>query len=114
MLAVVTVAALALLAFPSYAERLYPEGRSGNEALAARPSEARAAIRVAITGMTCAGCVPHVEATLAAVEGVAAWEVVYERAEAVVRYDPERTTPEAIRQAVVSAGYGAELAGALP
>ena len=69
-------------------------------------------VELPITGMTCAGCAAHVETALASAEGVTGWEVSYERAEAVVRYDPERATPEAIREAVASTGYGAQLAEA--
>ena len=111
-LAVVTLGLLALLAFPYYAEQLYPEARAGSRPSSVAAAEADPTVRVSITGMTCAGCAAHVETALASAEGVTGWEVSYERAEAVVRYDPERATPEAIREAVASTGYGARLAGA--
>lgn len=110
-LAVVTVAALALLAFPSYADRLAPEARAQAPT---SPQTLGPTVRVSISGMTCAGCVPHVETALAGVDGAASWDVSYERAEAVVRYDPARANPEAIRAAIASTGYGAEIVGGAP
>lgn len=111
-LGAVTVATLALLAFPYYAEQFYPEARAES-----RPSSVAAVVddstvRVSITGLTCAGYVAHVETALAEAEGVTRWDVSYERAEAVVGYDPARTTPEAVREAVASTGYSARLAEA--
>src|SRR5690625_442947 len=111
-LGAVTVAALVLLAFPYYAEQFYPEARAESRPSSVAAAEAGPTARVSITGMTCAGCAAHVETALASAEGVTGWEVSYERAEAVVRYDPERTTAEGIREAVASTGYGAQLAEA--
>lgn len=110
-LGAVTVAALGLLAFPSYAEQFYPEARAESRATSAAVEDGAIA-RVSITGMTCAGCTATVENALAEAEGVAAWEVSYELSEAVVSYDPAQTTPEAVREAVASTGYGAQLAEA--
>jgi len=66
---------------------------------------------LAITGMTCASCVSHVEEALKKVPGVteATVNLATERAE-IILTDSEEASPEAVTRlvrAVVAAGYGA-------
>ena len=58
-----------------------------------------------IEGMTCDGCVPAVKVQLKRTEGVVAYEVSFEKGEAVVSYDPARTTPAKIAESVTKTGY---------
>lgn len=58
---------------------------------------------LSIQGMTCVSCIAHVDEALRSVEGVDAADVSIGRA--VVHYDPDRTAPEALEQAVQAAGY---------
>jgi copper chaperone CopZ len=44
-----------------------------------------------IQGMTCDGCVPAVKVQLKRTEGVLAYEVSFEKGEAIVSYDPSKT-----------------------
>ena len=55
--------------------------------------------------MGCAACVARVENTLKACEGVSGVSVSLASNTAQVDYDPERTTPAALQQAVRDAGY---------
>lgn len=64
-------------------------------------------IVIAVGGMTCGGCVASVHRVLGAVPGVVEAVVSLEPAQARVRFDPERTTPAALRSAIVAAGYRA-------
>jgi copper chaperone len=59
-----------------------------------------------ITGMHCGGCVKSVTAVLAALPGVDSVAVSLEAAQARVRYDSRRVAPDAMRQAVIDAGFG--------
>src|SRR5688500_14414729 len=59
----------------------------------------------AVNGMDCASCVTHVEKAMRGVPGVASAQVSLARGRAVVRFDPGRTTPEAIAAAATDAGY---------
>ena len=58
-----------------------------------------------VQGMGCAACVARVENTLKACEGVSGVSVSLASNTAQVDYDPERTTPAALQQAVRDAGY---------
>jgi len=62
---------------------------------------------LAITGMTCNGCVKHVDQALRAVPGVSAVEVVLAGGHAKVVHDPERSPVSALVAAVEDAGYSA-------
>jgi len=59
-----------------------------------------------IEGMHCSACAQSVEKALAGVEGVRTASVSLPSERASVRYDPRRADPEALREAVVRAGYG--------
>jgi Cu+-exporting ATPase len=58
-----------------------------------------------IEGMTCASCVRRVEKSLAAVPGVSEANVNFATEQAVVRFDPLRTSFADLRTAVDKAGY---------
>lgn len=58
-----------------------------------------------VQGMGCAACVARVENTLKACQGVSGVSVSLASNTAQVDYDPDRTTPAALQQAVRSAGY---------
>ncbi|OJW87655.1 heavy metal-associated domain-containing protein [Thiobacillus sp. 65-1402] len=63
-------------------------------------------IVLAVTGMTCGGCVNSVQKVLAALPGVHSVEVTLTPAQARVAYDPTRIDRAALEQAVVNAGFG--------
>jgi len=60
-----------------------------------------------VTGMTCNGCVKHVDAALRAVPGVAAVEVLLVDQKAKVVHDPGRSPVPILLAAVEGAGYSA-------
>lgn len=62
-----------------------------------------------VEGMTGDGCVRTVKAQLEDTEGVAAYEVRLEEGEAVVSYDPAKTTPARIADSVTTTGYTASV-----
>ena len=62
-------------------------------------------ITFGIEGMSCNGCVKTVTQALQSVAGVQAAEVSLADARATVRFDETRTRPEAVRQAVIDAGF---------
>ncbi len=53
-----------------------------------------------VTGMTCGGCAAAVKSAAKRVDGVTRAEVSYEKGVAEVTYDPARTNPNAIAQAI--------------
>jgi copper chaperone CopZ len=62
--------------------------------------------RLAVSGMTCAGCVGAVTRVLARVPGAANVQVTLETGRAEIAGS---ATPDALLNAVRKAGYGAEL-----
>lgn len=62
---------------------------------------------LAITGMTCNGCVKHVDGALRALPGVTAVEVSLAANEAMVVHDPLQSPADRLIAAVADAGYQA-------
>ncbi len=59
-----------------------------------------------ISGMTCMGCASSVERKLSEQAGVATAQVDLGAGQAEVRFDPQLTTPDALKQALRTAGWG--------
>lgn len=59
-----------------------------------------------VTGMTCANCVATVERALTKTPGVLEGRVNYASERAFVRFDPAKTSVEAVAASVTRAGYG--------
>lgn len=64
------------------------------------------------TGTHCPSCSMLIKITAEEVGGVSRAEADHARGTAVVDYDPDVTTPEAIAEAIRLAGYGAQVADA--
>ncbi len=60
---------------------------------------------IGISGMSCAGCAVTIEKALNRLPGVKIAQVNFATEEAVVKFDPKITPPEALKKAIVSAGY---------
>lgn len=80
-------------------------GRGAHDA--ADHSQNAKTVTISVTGMTCGHCVQTVEKALRAVQGVYTVEVSLEKKQAVVAYDPALTNEDALKDAVLSAGYQA-------
>ena len=68
------------------------------------PADARR-VRLAVRGMSCESCERTITAMLRRTPGVLRTDVSVERSEAVVFYDPARTTPAALATVVSALGY---------
>lgn len=53
-----------------------------------------------VSGMTCGGCATAVRIAAMKIVGVSEAKVSYEKGTAVITYDPEKTTPEAIARVI--------------
>ena len=62
-----------------------------------------------IGGMNCGGCVKNVTGILQGVDGVASAAVSLEEKNATVSFDPAKTTPAALVEAVEDGGFDASL-----
>ena len=72
-------------------------------------AESTAKTTLAIKGMTCGGCVAAVKLQLKKTDGVTAYDVSLEKAEAEVSYDPSRTEPRKIAESVSKTGFTASV-----
>ena len=70
---------------------------------------AQQTVTLSVPGMTCAACPFTVKTALNRVEGVAKADVSYKKREAVVTFDDEKTTVEALINATANAGYPSSL-----
>ena len=95
LLAVFTVLALATVSCFS----------AGSESKAAAPH--LQTVRIPVEGMSCVSCAARVKRTLKGIEGVEKVEVSLERREAVVRFSPDKVSPERLRSAIDALGYKA-------
>lgn len=62
-------------------------------------------LKLTVTGMTCDACKNSVLQALKATAGVESAEVTLP-ASAMVIYDPQKTTPELIKKAILDTGFG--------
>ena len=99
------VVILALLASPYAIEGLLANA-SAEQTQAAIAEEQ---VVLSIDGMTCASCTFAVRQSLLGVEGVQSVRVSYEPPEAVVHYDPARTSPAVLTEATAEVGYSSQL-----
>ena len=60
---------------------------------------------IAVTGMACAGCAANVERRLEQMDGVAKASVNFAARTALVEYDPQITSPQAMKEEIRKAGY---------
>ena len=72
-------------------------------ALSVPLSAATATTTLHIEGMTCAGCETAVKLVLQKTPGVTNQQVSYEAKQAIVTYDPSKTTPQKIASAIADA-----------
>lgn len=99
-------------------------GATAASAMGKRPGAASApatemaslkACELKVDGMTCGGCERAVKAVLSKEEGFADAEVSYKKGNALIHYDPAKTTPEKLAEVVTKkAGYKASVKEAKP
>jgi mercuric ion transport protein len=104
-LALVTVFALTMLAFPHFAHVFYPE-KEMQEAVY-DPAQLHA-VTFDVSGMTCNGCASHVEHEVSRLSGVAHVEASYGDRSATVRFDTTAVILAQIEAAINATGYLAE------
>lgn len=71
---------------------------------------ATSVVTLKITGMTCGGCAIATRKVLTRLDGVSKADVSYEKGNAVVTYDPAKTSAEKMIAAIKTLGYTAVVA----
>lgn len=103
-LGLMTGAALLLLTFPVYSDLLSQVNQPTSNQIE-HSSDNQQIAYVMIKGMTCSGCEQHVKTRASKLKGITDVKGSYSRANAVVRFNPQQTTIDAIQKAVAATGY---------
>ena len=101
-LALVTIFAAAMMAFPYYGGIFYPKNTVQAVAV---PADQVENVTFAVSGMTCASCEEHIRHGVSSLDGVVDVTTDYKTGKVAVRFDRGRTSDEAIRQAIDATGY---------
>jgi copper ion binding protein len=103
-LGLVTVFAVLILSFPSYAHIFYP--KSEQQAVSPVQQSAKK-VEFKVKGMTCSGCEKHVEDQVGKLPGVVRVKASYDKSNTVVEFDPAKATVADLQRAIDSTGYKA-------
>ena len=102
-LSIVTVFAIAMLAFPYYADVFYPSNNK-KDVVVVNAANIET-VDFNIKGMTCTGCEIHIEIEVNTLDGIISVKADYEKATAVIKYDKTKVNEVAIEKAILKAGY---------
>lgn len=101
-LVLISVFAIMMILFPSYADIFYPNSNKG--VVIIRESNIKTA-EFEIEGMTCNSCAEHVKFEVNKLEGIISASASYENKNAIVQFDNSKATLEQIESAINSTGY---------
>ena len=101
-LGIVTVFAVLMLAFPTYAHVFFP--KTENKTVVLDQSNIQTA-EFKINGMTCTGCEEHVKQEVNKLTGIMQTTVSYENGNAIIEFDQSQTDIEEIEKAIEKTGY---------
>ncbi|HFB99750.1 MAG TPA: mercuric transport protein MerTP [Phaeodactylibacter sp.] len=101
-LSIVTIFAIAMLFFPSYASVFYPKNKK--EVIVVDASQLQN-IKLDIEGMTCASCEEHINHAVNQLDGIVKMSASYKNGNAIIEFDSSKTTVEDIKNAINSTGY---------
>lgn len=103
LLSIVTVLAVAIILFPSYAKAFYKKPQQA-QGITLETAGYKQAI-FTISGMTCEGCTDHVNSKIATIKGVINYQTSYDKAISTVKFDCSKTTIDSIAAAINSTRY---------
>jgi len=102
-LAIVTVIAGLLIAFPYYAKAFYPKPPQTKVIVVGKSNIQTAEFK--IKGMTCEGCTEHINSELSKVAGVIEFNTSYEKANSTVKFDKSKISIDSIASVINKTGY---------
>ena len=102
-LGIVTVLAVALMAFPKYSHIFYPKAEKKEIIVVDKGSIQQ--VEFKIKGMTCEACTEHINLALSKVPGVLEYKTDYKNGSSTVKFDNSKTKEQAITDAVNETGY---------
>ena len=101
-LALVTVFAVVMTAFPYYSSIFYPKA---NASVVVVQSSDIETVNLNISGMTCTSCEEHVKHSVSQLNGIVETEASWEEGTATVKFDKTKTTVSEVVAAVNETGY---------
>ena len=101
-LAIVTVFAGLMLAFPLYANVFYPS--QDRQVIVVDQQNVQTATFF-VNGMTCTGCEEHVSHEVNKLDGIVDVKASYENENAIVQFDSSKTSVGEIEKAIKATGY---------
>lgn len=101
-LLIVTLFAAVLTAFPYYSALFY---KAPPKTTAVALQSNFKSIRLNIKGMGCADCTKHIDGSLMSLNGVTSSNTIFEKAETIVSYDPNKTNADSINHKIKEIGY---------
>ena len=102
-LALVTIFAVLMMAFPLYAKLLYP--KPNVKATAVVTVDSKQQIKFRIQGMTCEACEEHVNLELSKVPGVLTYKTSFATQSSLVTFDKAKVDEKTIQAAINKTGY---------
>jgi len=102
-LVIVTVAAIALMAFPYYAHIFYPKPEKQNIVVVESNNVQSASFT--IEGMSCKACETEVNNELYKVKGVIDAQTFYDKGISIVKFDKSKATIDQLKTAIDATGY---------
>jgi copper chaperone CopZ len=102
-LAIVTVVAGLLIAFPYYAKIFYPKPQETKVIVVDKSNIAT--VQLKISGMDCEGCTAHINGELSKVNGVIEANASYKNANAIVKFDNSKTSVDSLASVISNIGY---------
>lgn len=102
-LTIITIAAIALIAFPHYANVFYPKHQTQNVMVVESNNIQSASFN--IKGMSCKGCETEVNNELHKVAGVIDAQTFYDKGTSIVKYDKSKATIDQLKNAIAQTGY---------
>ena len=102
-LSLVTVFALLMLSFHSYAHLFYPNQQKEQKTLWKDSHISN--VEFEVIGMTCGGCEAHIEHAVHELEGIFEVKASFQDANTIVKFDSSTTNLEAVLTAIKSTNY---------
>jgi copper chaperone CopZ len=101
-LIIITVFAIAMLAFPYYGQAFYPKSNKSAVVLSARDVKQ---VSFKLRGMDCASCEEHIKYSVNKLPGILETKADYKTGIANVKYDGSKTDKNVIAKAIDATGY---------
>jgi copper chaperone CopZ len=102
-LAIVTVLAALLIAFPYYSKVFYPKPQATKVIIVDKINLQTAEFK--IKGMTCEGCTEHINSELSKTTGVIEFNTSYEKGNSLVKFDKSKTSVDSLVSVINKTGY---------